>query len=200
MQAWWDSSPYWITSLYLPGSPNHRKDPNLNAAWVNAIQNQGWGLIPIWFGLQASCALNNQGTPFASVISTDPATARTQGMKEADLALSSILTNGFLPDGPTIVYHDIENYTPAPSSQCSLAVIAFLSGWVTGLHAHNILAGVYGNQGPMRVDFSQVSPLPDDAWIAAYNKKVTIWGLLGASDGTLWRNDKRIHQYQQPCC
>jgi len=57
MQTWMASSPFYDVGIYLPGSKNKSTDPNLTPAWASAIQNQqGWGVIPIWFGLQSSCA------------------------------------------------------------------------------------------------------------------------------------------------
>lgn len=91
MQAWWDLSPYFATSVYLPGSPNRGTDPNLTASWVSAIQGQGWGFIPIWFGTQAPCACAPSSpaggcTPYNYVFSSDPATAQAQGTGDADAA------------------------------------------------------------------------------------------------------------------
>jgi hypothetical protein len=62
-------------------------------------------------------------------------------------------------------------------------------------------AGVYGNPAPAAQDFSQSSPIPDDAWIAKYTAQgqppqMTIWG-LGTLGDTLWPNTQRIRQSQQ---
>ncbi len=192
MQKWWNESPYWVTNIYLPGAPNRGKDANLTAAWVTAVQNQGWGFIPTWFGRQAPCACATTScAPFTYTISSNTTTAQEQGISEADSAIKSAATLGLTPN---IIYHDIEYYTP--SSSCSAAVTAFLDGWDTELHNNGISAGVYGNPVPAQDDFSRVSPLPDDVWIAKYNNEVTIWG-LGALKGSLWPNQQRIHQYQQ---
>lgn len=193
MQTWWNSSPFWDTGLYLPGSSNRLPDPNLNAAWVTAIQAQGWGLIPIWFGLQAPC---NTDPLAPNKISSDPAVAQTQGAQEADNATTAAAAFGL---GGTIIYKDIENYTP-DGGQCSSAVRAFLTGWVSEMHAKGYQAGVYGNPSPAQMDFSQVSPSPDDAWITktpatGHPSQITIWGLSPLNDG-FCPNNQRIHQYQ----
>ncbi len=57
MNTWWKSSPYYDTSLYLPGALNRGTDPNLTSSWVNTVKGQGWGFLPIWFGQQAPCAI-----------------------------------------------------------------------------------------------------------------------------------------------
>ncbi len=201
MQTWWDSSPYYDTGLYLPGSPNRHTDTRLDANWVAAIQQQGWGLIPIWFGLQAPCACGPDSTstncvPFAGTISSDTTTAKTQGSQEADAAITAVKNfeaapNLYIALG-TIIYHDIEIYTP--SSTCSPPVKAFLGGWVSELHAKGYSAGVYANPSPIQSDVSKVSPLPDDIWVAKKDKRATIFG-LGFSDA-LWADNQRMHQYQ----
>lgn len=145
-------------------------------------------MIPIWFGLQAPCNIA-QLTSFSS----DPATAQTQGAQEADNATTAAAAFGL---GGTIIYKDIENYTP-DGGQCSSAVTAFLTGWVSAMHTDGYQAGVYGNPLPAQTDFSQVAPLPDDAWIAKAGQpsQITIWG-LSPLDDALWANNQRIHQYQ----
>lgn len=58
MQALMNSSPYYDTSLYIPGSPNRGTDAAVNQSWVQGAEQQGWGLVPTWFGLQSSCIIN----------------------------------------------------------------------------------------------------------------------------------------------
>ncbi len=209
MQTWLNASPYLATSLYLP-SPNHTTDPNLNSTWVSGVQNQGWGLIPVWVGLQSPCACKpNTGTfpactlAFSKLIGPDAATAKTQGSSEAKNAES---VAAGLSTGIGIIYKDIENYNPASvlsnGATCGSVVDAYLDSWDTQLHADNYSAGVYGNPIPA-VDWSKnVSPLPDDAWIAQYPAagsppSVTIWNIgtkYGMTD-SMWPTYQRIHQY-----
>jgi photosystem II stability/assembly factor-like uncharacterized protein len=184
MQTWWNSSPYFDTSLYLPGSPNRGTDPLLNSAWVNGVESQGWGLFPIWFGLQAPCVLGSFTT-----FSSDTSTAQAQGISEADAAAAAAQALGL---NGTILYHDIENYDTG-SVSCRAAVTAFLSGWVYEAHIDGFQAGVYGNPAPASLDFSQALPIPDDMWVARYDNRVTIWG-LGALADSPWMTDQRMHQ------
>lgn len=193
MQTWWTFSPYFDTGIYLPNAENLKHDDNLTPSWVAAIQQQGWGLMPLWVGLQAPCAKTPGYKPFSS----DPATAQSQGSSDADLAANSMASLGL---SNTIVYLDIENYDTTNTS-CRAAVRAFLTGWVTELHADGFpFAGVYGNPDPAGLDFSQVSPQPDDVWIAKGDNRVTIWGLQTKGDAnlsdSLWIADQRIHQYR----
>ncbi len=206
MQTWWDTSQYWDTNVYLPGSANKSSDPNLNASWVSSIQTQGWGLIPTWFGAQPSTACYVGTTPgnctkyFSVVIgvSSTCSNAYNCGVSEANAAILSMGApgpTGLALSGP-IIYKNIENYITGGND--SAAVKAFLGGWATTLQAAGYLAGVYGNPTPASSDFAVVTPLPDDVWIARSNKQASTWGLWtlgGNSDSALWISDQRIHQY-----
>lgn len=185
MATWWGSSPYYDTSVYLPGSPNRSTDRNLNASWVTQITGQGWGLVPIWFGLQASCV--NDSTGISSFI--DPANAASQGTSEATSAANAAAALGL---SGTVIYKDMESYNTA-NGQCDSAVVAYLGAWVTKLKSLGYSAGVYGsplNAGP---DFSRTSPAPDEVWLAQFNYKATIWHLSSLSD-SLWPKNQRMHQ------
>ena len=164
MQKWMNSSPYYDVGIYLPGSRNKSNDPNLTPAWLLAAQGQGWGIMPIWFGLQSACScyINSTGqcVPFTYQISTNLTQAKAQGINEATAAIGAAQTLGL---SPSIIYHDIENYTP--SSTCSPPVKAFLGGWDQQMQTIG-QAGVYGNPASAAQDFSKASPIPDDVWIA----------------------------------
>ena len=163
MDAWYQSSPYSDTSVYLGGtnaSCKPAKNTYLNSAWITEVLGKGWGLIPIWVGLQSSCVT---GCSSCAKMSTNAATAYTQGVAEADSALSAAnalgITNG-------IITYDMEPYTE--STACSVPVEQFLSGWVSEMHSasnNTFLAGIYDVHTNV-VDFESVSPLPDEVWIA----------------------------------
>jgi photosystem II stability/assembly factor-like uncharacterized protein len=193
MQTWMNSSPYYDTSLYLPGSPNRGTDPNLNVAWVQGVQQQGWGLIPIWFGLQSPCV--NDKTGITQFFSATPATASTQGAQQADLAVAAAQSLGVTSG---IIYSDIESYT-VDHSTCSLAVQAYVDGFVSEIHVYSgYLAAIYANAGPITSDISTVSSPPDDIWItktpgSGNPPQVTIWN-LGLKDA-LYPNGQRLHQF-----
>jgi probable HAF family extracellular repeat protein len=209
MQSWANFSPYLVTSIYLP-SQNHATDHYLNASWVTAIWQQGWGLIPIWVGLQSPCSCKPgtgtypNCTLFTYQLGPDAATAASQGT--ADATTAEGVAAGLISSGVAIVYKDLENYNPAsvlPSgARCGDVVNAYLSSWNAKLHHDFFAAGVYGNPIPA-VDWqARVSPLPDDAWIAQYPAAgkppaVTIWNLgtaYGMTD-SMWPFYQRIHQY-----
>ena len=89
MQTWWNSSPYYDVYIYLYGSPNKSttKSKYPTTSWLSTVEGYGWGVIPIWFGLQSSCV--NDMTGITQFISTTPATASTQGAQQADLAVAA---------------------------------------------------------------------------------------------------------------
>ncbi|MFZ0773448.1 MAG: glycoside hydrolase domain-containing protein [Candidatus Sulfotelmatobacter sp.] len=202
MQAWMNSSPYYDTSVYLPGSPNRGTDQALTQAWVQGAVQQGWGLIPIWFGPQRPCAcyyVKGQCTQFPTVYSSNP---YSDGTTAADKAVSSAQALGL---STLVTYADVENYyvsglcTAAQRKAAGQAVRSYVQGWVTGLHAmgYSSGAGVYANPVPIATDISVVSPKPDNIWIAQANGQVTIWN-VGTSYGmtdSMWPNNQRIHQF-----
>lgn len=189
MSTWMSSSPYYDVYIYLPGSPNRHKDNNLTPTWLSAIQGQGWGIGPIWFGLQSTCV--GDPTGITQFISTTPTTASTQGAQQADLAIAADQALGI---SGGIVYLDIENYTVGGT--CSAAVLAYVDGFVSEIGVYSgYSAGVYANSGPIKSDISQVSPAPAAIWITKVNNppQVTVWN-QGISDN-LWPNGQRMHQF-----
>ena len=55
MDAWRLESPYAGIGIYLGGSNRLCDQPELDADWVSTQQRQGWHLLPLWVGPQASC-------------------------------------------------------------------------------------------------------------------------------------------------
>jgi probable HAF family extracellular repeat protein len=189
MQAWMSSSPYYDVGVYLPGAPNRGTDPALNSTWVQGTVQQGWGIIPIWVGLQAPCVIQTGLSHFGPTA----AEASNQGAEEADQAVAAAQTLGL---STTIIYKDIENYNP--SGSCSPVVQAFVDAWDTEIHVHSGYAtgaGVYANYIPINQDIATVSVIPDDIWITRTSSppKATIWN-LGVPDKN-WPNNQRMHQF-----
>jgi photosystem II stability/assembly factor-like uncharacterized protein len=208
MQTWWNTSPYYDVGIYLPdtspGKHNRHNDKRLlgqkGGNWVDAVIGQGWGIIPIWFGLQAPCANDT----FHSYISADANKAANQGVAQADLAYDSATSLGL--DG-SIVYFDIEPYSNT-SKQCSAAVSAYVGAFVNEMHEKaGGSAGVYGNVDAAPGDLYNASPRPDDIWIANNSGRVTVWNLTArdlknpknfdsALTDNMWENHQRMHQYR----
>jgi photosystem II stability/assembly factor-like uncharacterized protein len=210
MQKWWNSSPYYDVGIYLPdkspGKHNRHNDKNLlgqtGVDWVDAAIGQGWGIIPIWFGLQAPCG--NDNTPDTKTYNTNDAAAK--GAEQADLAYNSATNLGL--DG-TIVYFDVEPYNTL-SKECSAAVRDYIGAVVKEMHinAPGGSVGVYAAVDAAGGDIHNASPMPDDIWVAQrLGKRVTVWNLAAGAPGQtlstnltddMWPNYQRMHQYRIP--
>src|SRR3954453_1069358 len=56
MDAWLTGSPYWAVGIYISGDSRAcTSQPNLTPAWVGTQLANGWRLLPITLGPQASC-------------------------------------------------------------------------------------------------------------------------------------------------
>ncbi len=201
MRDWWSNSPYYDIGIYLPGSPNRDPDPNLGPvtgpAWVSAVRGYGWGIVPIWFGLQAPCAVDK--TNITQFIDSTPASAYYEGAGQAILAEDGATELGL--DG-SIIYLDIENYDPAA---CSQAVEAYGYGFVSELHQDfGAVVGVYSSIFDAHEINSQacylgVCDTPDYFWIERADGEATVWGADHSYSGDLpdsyWPDQARMHQF-----
>ncbi|WP_129631603.1 glycoside hydrolase domain-containing protein [Candidatus Oscillochloris fontis] len=194
MRAWLNS-PYDFIGIYIGGSARACRQPNLNATWVSRVGQQGWDFVPIWVGPQAPCS------GFGSRFSSDPATARVEGAREADAAVAAAKRLGLTSaDGTgSIIYYDMENFNTSNSS-CKAAVTAFIGGWTQRLHELGNQSGAYGSAcGSSVAQWATANPAPDAVWIASwfqgyYRPNVSTFKLSCVSD-SLWSNNQRIRQY-----
>jgi probable HAF family extracellular repeat protein len=175
-----------------------KSNTNLTSGWVSTVtgsahgSTQGWGLIPIWVGLQAPC--NDAGG--YSVFGQDPNTPPyQQGYNEA-VGANGKPGAGNVASGlglsKTIIYYDMENYNTT-NTTCAAEVESFVSGWVAGIHSLGYLAGVYANPAPVQADMSLASPQPDDIWITHFDVRATIFD--PDVDSNLWPAGHRSRQY-----
>ena len=201
MQTWWNTSPYRITNVYIGGDLLYHECTVPNIEWITSVRNQGWGMIPTWVGPQAPCS------DYRLRMSSDPAVAFQQGQTEADAALLTAWQIGLTGDGmgDTIIYYDMENYSPANLS-CREAVKSFISGWTERLHYLGSHAGAYGAACNSYVrDWAEATYPPDDLWVAAWYQDpdeipdnpmdVPIFGITCLPDN-LWTYHQRIRQYR----
>ncbi len=196
MQTWWTSSRYFDVGVYIGGMSRSCPNTQLSASWFTAVTGQGWGVMPLWPGPQAPCA----DTKFPNEFSSNPVLAQAEGTTEANSAAN--VASGFGLAG-TVIYYDMESYN---SSTCGPAVAAFVKGWTIRLQTLGYLAGVYGSPGNAQTDWTQISPLADEVWIAktpagVVHGKATIWGLSPLCDEYsqqpcgFWAEHARIHHY-----
>jgi hypothetical protein len=187
MQAWWNAGPFFYANIYIGGINRACPQPNLTSSWVNSIlHSQGWGLIPTWVGPQAPT--NNCPNDSCSAMSSNPATAKQQGISEANAATNVANALGLKP--PTIIYYDLEQYDGS-----SAAAAAFVEGWVTRLHQLGNQAGVYANPTNAAADLATIANPPDAVWIASFNNNKSVFGINGLPDNR-WDHHQRINQYK----
>jgi hypothetical protein len=182
--------------IYYGGVSRACAQVNLNASWVSTVFDQGWRLIPTWVGPQAPC------TGFGTRFSYNTATARNQGLAEADAAVNGAAALGLGAGTP--LYYDLELYAEN-SASCSAAVRAFVNAWTERVNARGYLAGVYGNARNAQADWRTgvIANPPDAVWLVPWvcsgaatscNWSPTVFGIPGVSDA-YWANDQRIRQY-----
>lgn len=190
MNVWWQKSPYYAANFYLGGISRYCDNAELDAFWISAVSQQGWALIPTWVGPQAPCS------GFKHRVSPIAATAYLQGRKEADAASAAATKLGL--GSSRVIYYDVEGYYGA-SQDCRNTMKTFIQGWVERLHELGAQAGVYGSCNSYIVDWSTLDPIPDNVWIASWNRNkydatATVWG-ISCLDDALWANHQRIRQY-----
>jgi hypothetical protein len=195
LSKWKVSSPYDTVGIYIGGANRGCAQPNLSASWVSAARSQGWKILPIWVGPQASCTTLTGTTK----LSSDPIIAFWQGVDQANMASTAAQQLGFGWLAP--IYYDMEGYTRGGA--CSAAVQSFANGWVRQLHVQYQYGGMYSSLCSGILDMAASVPdstkVPLDAiWIAAWNNNPQIYGFGSpcALSDSLWNNHQRVHQYQ----
>jgi hypothetical protein len=194
MSKWKTSSPYTSIGVYLGGANRACAQPNLTSSWVSSVWAQGWKLLPIWVGPQASCTTLGSTTRLAG----DAPTAFFQGITEAQAAADAAQKLGL--GWMTPIYYDMEGY--ARGGACSASVQAFADGWTRQLNARAYRAGMYSSlcSGILDVAASatDTTKVPLNAiWPAAWNNTPNIFGFGApcALSDSLWSDHQRVHQY-----
>lgn len=201
MQDLWSGSSYQDVGFYM-GDFEHINCDAPSQSYVSCIQGgegcegQAWGMMPLWSALQApgACCSTVTGCPKPqNQMSSDPPTAMLQGM---DAAMDTITTLQNLGLSGDIAYLDLEQYNNGPGSPayCLTAPRAYVSGWVSTLHANGQLAGVYGSPTDA---WTWTQNPPDDVWFGKSDQRVTIWKMGYGTGDNLWPNNQRIHQFWQ---
>jgi TRAP-type uncharacterized transport system substrate-binding protein len=195
MQSWFSSSPYRAAGIYIGGSMRACPDGNLSSTWVSQTTSMGWGLIPIYVGLQAPC-VNQTGLGLI-----DPTKAAAQGKSSADDAVSRAQAFGLGTGTP--IYYDMEGYRSSDQA-CVQTVLTFMSAWTSELHALGYVSGAYGSTASLMVDMSNAVGAgtsgfvaPDDVWFAHWNGLQTLSDSASypAFKDVYWSRGQRLHQY-----
>lgn len=200
MDAWKRSSPYSVIGIYTSGNSRYCGDkyqPNLSREWVQKNADNGWRFLPIHVGYQSPCFKNNSRSRVQKKrMSSTLATARSQGISDAQEAIAALKKYGFGPG--SVAYLDIEHY--GRTASCDNAVLEFTDTWTETLQAAGYRSGVYssGSAAIKAIDDARVAKrpgftLPDQMWNAWTNKKADVdGGPYMRPEG--WKK-QRIHQY-----
>jgi hypothetical protein len=205
MDAWLKNSPFLAVGIYISGDSRAcRSQPNLSKTWVNTQLRNGWRLLPITLGPQASCSPRFPRYGNDETINPRPGangqydTARAQGRAEAVKAVSAAQALGIAPR--STLWYDIEGFDNT-QTRCRESALAFLSGWTFKLHGLNYVSGVYSSAGSgikilddARVNRPGAFNLPDMIWLARWDGMANTSSSYIRADG--WRPGGRVKQYQ----
>ena len=202
MDAWLRSSPFWAVGIYTSGDSRAcRTQPNQTPRWVETQLRNGWRLLPITLGPQASC--NPRFPRYNDDVRVNPssadnyAAAKRQGSAEAEDAVAAAKRLG-IGAGSTLWY-DMEAYD-INNTSCRESALHFTSAWTRKLHRLNYVSGVYGSAGSSikalddaRVNRPSVFTEPDRIWIARWDGEANTSTSYLRSDG--WLPGGRMKQY-----
>ena len=205
MDRWRNHSPFFAVGVYISGASRGCRDqPNLTPTWVATQLAEGWRLLPITLGPQASCNPRVPRYGNDPVIDPDPGSlgkygkARKQGRAEADKTVGVAQDLG-LTAGSTLWY-DLEGFD-LTKNHCRESSLAFLVAWTRELHAQHYASGVYSSAGSgiLMLDNARVNrpdevTLPDQIWIARWDGVANTSTSYIRDDG--WRPGRRMKQYQ----
>jgi peptidoglycan hydrolase-like protein with peptidoglycan-binding domain len=178
MDAWLTASPYWAVGIYIAGDSRFcgdDKQTNLTPEWVATQLRNGWRLLPITVGPQASCSAR-----YKDKVRIDPdpadnyAAARTQGRLEARDTVKRARALGIA--AKSTLWYDLEAYDIG-NQRCRESSLHFLSAWTRTLRNLGFVSGVYSSaaSGIRALDDARVLEpgryvMPDRVWIAEWVK------------------------------
>jgi peptidoglycan hydrolase-like protein with peptidoglycan-binding domain len=206
MSTWIKKSPFRAAGIYISGASRAcQRQSNLTASWVRWRLAEGWHLMPITLGPQASCSHRypRYGKNIDPTINPNPANyyaaAKAQGRLEAQRAVSAARRLGLVP-GSTIFY-DLEAFDIRRSTSCTQSAIRFMHAWTNALHGYGYASGYYSSaaSGIRMLDDERVRKgsnitMPDQVWIADWNGKANTSSSYIRSDG--WQPYGRAKQFQ----
>jgi hypothetical protein len=169
---------------------------------VNEQERNGWRLLPLVVGRQASCAPGGRyaGKRISNRSADDYAKARTQGRSTAEEGVTAARSLGIAKR--SVIWFDLEHFDTR-KVRCRLSALAFVSGWTKGLHRLGYRSGFYSSASSgiaMLDDARRKQPrkhaLPDYLWIAEWNGKDTVRSAYLSKQG--WWPHRRVHQYRGP--
>ncbi len=201
LEAFWAGTSLYTVGIYIGGETAQRVGCFLpDRSWVDAVRNQGWGIVFIWDGLQAPCSRNTYR------MSYDTNIAYNQGVDAATRAFIRLTDLGVDEVG-SVEYVDIEYYDSS-NTPCRNAVNAFLLGWADRLAALGDRSGVYSSSSAairgLILGACWNARCPDNVRMARWCSSTqitagtcvdTVWGDPYVADG-YWYWHQRLRQYR----
>ncbi|SDS98834.1 Putative peptidoglycan binding domain-containing protein [Nocardioides scoriae] len=206
MRTWMDRSPFRAAGIYISGASRAcQRQANLTATWVSDQLADGWHLMPITLGPQASCSsryprYGRTIDPTIDATTTNGyAAARAQGAAEARSAVARATALGIVR-GSTIFY-DLEAFDTSRSQACTSSALWFLDAWTDELHRLRYASGFYSSAASgikliddQRVKVGNPISMPDQIWIADWDGRANTSSTYVRSDG--WQSGGRAKQFQ----
>jgi hypothetical protein len=188
---------YWASFNFGGLNMTHACDIAVTPSWVQAVQSQGWKLVPNWYDRQAPRDLSANANCYhqndlEENMSANADTAHQQGIEAATAAVAAAQGFGIRPQ--SILTVDIEGYDTG-NATCDRAVARFVNGWVETLHGANYQAQVYESVPNLPALCSYSSALPDAVHIAATDGNPSQSDIAALNTGGCWTNHQRLHQY-----
>ena len=196
MDRWRVASPFLGAGIYIGGALRACPQRHLTRGWVQHQTRQGWRLLPIWVGPQASCTSYHRRIRSAAGAQGRYLAAQRQGTLNARGARAAASRLG-IGHGSTLWY-DLEWFRVG-NSRCRKSALHFLSAWTRELHRAGYLAGVYSSVsagiavvGKERGNRAYTAP--DRVWFAwANGRRDVSWSKYVRAPR--WKTDHRVHQY-----
>lgn len=203
MTKWLRNSPFLAVGIYVSGNSRAcRSQPNLSDTWVKKQLSDGWKVLPIVLGPQASCSSRypkyRDDPTISAVKANGYAAATAQGKAEAVKSAVDVASYG-IAKGSTIWY-DLEAFDTG-NTKCRESALRFVSAWNTQMRAQGYVPGFYSSaaSGIRMIDDARVTrpgvfDLPSQIWIADWNGRADTNSTYIRSDG--WANGARMKQYR----
>jgi hypothetical protein len=204
MDAWLTSSPFWAVGIYIAGGNRACKaQSNLTPTWVETQLRNGWRLLPINVGPQASCYTN----PHKKLrIRSDPANGYAAARRQANkVALETVAAAERLGIAPgSALWYDLEHAEGIVTKErCRESALHFLSTWTKTLHRKGYVSGVYAHlhSGIHVLDRADEErpgafAMPDYIWIARWDGNASVEVDPTYLRPTSWMPHRRVHQYR----
>jgi len=193
MQTWWTYSDLIYYGVYIGGGDLGCQITHVNASWISTVLGQGWGLLPIWVGMQNPCAYKE-----LDHFSLNTATAYQQGQQQASDALSawmSLHSDSNVPLDADIEYDDGENDTSA----CRAAQQSYVEGWDEYLDTPPAQhPGVYTSSCAGYLDDLATISHPPNFIDAGNWTGITHTSSISCIPSTHWAHQQRHKQYLGP--